>query len=285
MTLIINLSVQSGGDSGTPNPIVAKAIKDALQTGAIVVAAAGNCGPNEGTMSRYALVEGVISIGSANWTGTSLSEFSSRGVSGSPDSGPTLVAPGEDLIGKWLPKPKSPEQIERDERHINYATLRRQTGHDHSGRDLDRIRARYTVMSGTSQACAYVSGLIGRFISLRKAQGQTHDRPQVLEFFRRAARKINGTGDHEQGLGFVSIETIEEYLRTVQPTDDFWGNRAVGVDSAWRNAKGEGVVLALLDTGKPDQAKVVDAKDFTNSLTGVQDVNGHATHICGIIFG
>jgi subtilisin family serine protease len=79
-----------------------------------------------------------------------------------------------------------------------------------------------------------------------------------------------------------------EVLDTVQPTADgvAWGVKAVGADTS--PFSGDGVVVAVLDTGidasHPAFAGVdIIQKDFTGE--GNRDENGHGTHCAGTVFG
>jgi subtilisin family serine protease len=58
------------------------------------------------------------------------------------------------------------------------------------------------------------------------------------------------------------------------------------VPKQWVKTKGEGVRIGILDTGLPNHrdlnGKVIIAKNFTNSPV-VDDLDGHSTHVCGII--
>lgn len=67
-----------------------------------------------------------------------------------------------------------------------------------------------------------------------------------------------------------------------------WGVTLLGVDKLWKETEGEGIRVAVLDTGctltHPDlRDAVVDAKDFTDSRFGPNDANGHGTHCAGIV--
>ncbi|MCB0629048.1 MAG: S8 family peptidase [Saprospiraceae bacterium] len=67
-----------------------------------------------------------------------------------------------------------------------------------------------------------------------------------------------------------------------------WGVELVGVPNFWRYTKGKGIKVAVLDTGvaykHPDlEGAIFEMKDFTNSPSGVGDINGHGTHCAGII--
>lgn len=67
-----------------------------------------------------------------------------------------------------------------------------------------------------------------------------------------------------------------------------WGLQAMGVPDIWKETQGEGVKVAVLDTGvatkHPDlQSAIIKTKDFTGE--GVEDGNGHGTHCSGIVLG
>jgi len=67
-----------------------------------------------------------------------------------------------------------------------------------------------------------------------------------------------------------------------------WGIKVVGIPEFWKTTKGDGVKVAVLDTGiavnHPDLKDAIDdLQDFTNSVSGPADVHGHGTHIAGTI--
>lgn len=69
-----------------------------------------------------------------------------------------------------------------------------------------------------------------------------------------------------------------------------WGLKLLNIPSLWRITEGEGVKVAILDTGvslnHPDLTGSVPAgnfKDFTNSPHGIADQQGHGTHCAGIV--
>lgn len=72
-----------------------------------------------------------------------------------------------------------------------------------------------------------------------------------------------------------------------------WGQKAQRLPEAWKRTKGEGVKVAVLDTGLDRQhaetgdlaGAVEAAEDFTNSRQGWHDgrADGHGTHVAGII--
>lgn len=67
-----------------------------------------------------------------------------------------------------------------------------------------------------------------------------------------------------------------------------WGMTSFGIPAVWSKSRGEGVKVAVLDTGAalnhPDLRDQVDeAKDFSKSDNGPEDSNGHGTHCAGIV--
>jgi len=67
-----------------------------------------------------------------------------------------------------------------------------------------------------------------------------------------------------------------------------WGLALNGVPALWKETEGEGVVVAVLDTGidrdHPDlREAILDARDFSGSRNGPIDGNGHGSHVAGTI--
>lgn len=66
-----------------------------------------------------------------------------------------------------------------------------------------------------------------------------------------------------------------------------WGVKLLGVPDLWKQTRGKGIKVAVLDTGAPDHPDVASAvilsKDFTGSRFGMADKNGHGTHCASII--
>jgi subtilisin family serine protease len=80
---------------------------------------------------------------------------------------------------------------------------------------------------------------------------------------------------------------VEHTLAALAETVD-WGLSLLGVPEAWRISRGDGVTVAVLDTGidedHPDFGEaVVAARDFTGSRHGPIDRHGHGTHVAGTI--
>jgi serine protease len=88
------------------------------------------------------------------------------------------------------------------------------------------------------------------------------------------------------------IEPDYIYSTFMTPNDpDYgkqWNMRSINVESAWDGTKGNGVTVAVIDTGispVPDLAKTTFARgyDFVNDRVEATDDNGHGTHVAGTI--
>ena len=91
------------------------------------------------------------------------------------------------------------------------------------------------------------------------------------------------------------VEYIEpNYVYSVFKTPDDpkyskqWNLRSINVEQAWDETTGEGVTVAVIDTGVsqvPDlkQTEFVEGYDFVNDRSNAGDDNGHGTHVAGTI--
>ena len=67
-----------------------------------------------------------------------------------------------------------------------------------------------------------------------------------------------------------------------------WNLRDLNIETAWEKTKGEGVIVAVIDTGVSQVddlkgTKFVKGYDFVNDRENAADDNGHGTHVAGTI--
>jgi serine protease len=88
------------------------------------------------------------------------------------------------------------------------------------------------------------------------------------------------------------IEANYQYHALTAPNDpDYtkqWNFRNINVEQAWDETRGDGITVAVIDTGVsqvPDLklTKFVAGYDFVNDKADASDDNGHGTHVAGTI--
>ena len=152
---VVNCSWGTQGwfDPDDPVNVATRMLHDA---GISVVFAAGNHGPAPDSLNPYSVAPWVIGVGAVNGEG-GLSTFSSRGIFEELIYHPTLVAPGEGIVGARA------GLIE----HVGgVAGVADPT----SGESVPAAYAvHYTVSSGTSFAAPHVAGIVARMLELDPA--------------------------------------------------------------------------------------------------------------------
>ncbi len=102
---------------------------------------------------------------------------------------------------------------------------------------------------------------------------QVQDRPDVLAVEIDAPRQLT---------------SLPAQLSAADPgRDEQWALDRLQAESAWASSTGEGVTVAVIDSGvapHPDLAGLfVPGRDFVEGSDGRRDPNGHGTHVAGII--
>ncbi len=143
-----------------------------------------------------------------------------------------------------------------------------------------------------------------RWDDILATHGAELERPMLVDGF--AVVTVPDDRREEIGEALAAsgvIRTVEEvtyrYPAAI-PNDDLWidqwNMRLISADNAWDTTQGEGVIVAIIDTGvayenfgdfkqAPDLAGAtfVDPYDFYNDDPHANDDNGHGTHVAGTI--
>ena len=179
---VISNSWGTTGSFSADDPINV-ASQAAHDAGLVVVFAAGNAGPTTDTLNPYCVAPWVICVAAGAKDGTTLADFSSRGIPGDALYHPTITAPG-----------------------VNIAAARATTGiviNTFFAVDLARLgtdAAWYAVASGTSMATPHVSGTAA--LMLEANPGLTPD--QVKALLESSATPMSGYALYEVGAGYLN---------------------------------------------------------------------------------
>jgi subtilisin family serine protease len=203
---------------------IERALVTAADHGILCVVAAGNDGPDLGSINRPAGIEEVLAIGAIN-SASEVTHQSSRGpyytlrslrrggerrldLATDRDYGyrkkPDVVAPGEEITG---PRAQHGTIIDRDML-------------------LDRTdpSCAYVRFGGTSHATAVVSGMAAAFLHLVRDRGidlGPNRSATLRRLFRLSARKLPRGQEEEYGHGLVIWPVLTETLRDFVTDDDF----------------------------------------------------------------
>ncbi|MEQ1504557.1 MAG: S8 family serine peptidase [Myxococcota bacterium] len=87
------------------------------------------------------------------------------------------------------------------------------------------------------------------------------------------------------------VEPVSEVRNAGAPNDPYWQYQwhmqNIKVDKAWEITQGEGVVVAVVDTGVSANEdgffKLLKGKDFVDGDNAPDDENGHGSHVAGTI--
>ncbi|SFS66999.1 S8 family peptidase [Marininema halotolerans] len=145
---VISLSLGSRSMTNYEDDPVSQIVERAWEHGIVVVAAAGNDGPDSGTISSPGNHPRIITVGATddhgepNGTKQTIASFSSRGPTLDGISKPDIVAPGTDIVSLRVKRcyidKMSPET---------------------------RVGEHYCTLSGTSMATPIVAGLVALLIT------------------------------------------------------------------------------------------------------------------------
>lgn len=145
---------------------VPRALQAAAELGLIAVVAVGNEGEHApGYVNPWSMSPSVISVGAWDHRAGTVWSGSSTGRPDIPESWPTVVAPGVDVIGPWTsarPKPDSRRTYDESNAHFRSSVPKDDWG-------------KYTMMTGTSQATAIVSGAAAQILRFLNGLIEEHE--------------------------------------------------------------------------------------------------------------
>ncbi len=195
-TKVINLSIGSPANNSCRNDPLCKAVVEAMNRGIIVVAAAGNSGPNNGTILSPGINPNVITVGASNDNRTidisddTIASFSSRGPTIEGISKPDLVAPG-----------------------VNINSL--------SNIKLDGYRN----SSGTSMATPFISGTVALILEKNKNLSPREVKRKLMD----SCVNLNDSKE-SQGAGLVDLEKLF-YVENREKKENIIGKKPIEKDN------------------------------------------------------
>jgi len=181
---IINLSVGSKAVSSYKDDLLCETLEKAWEKGIVVCAAAGNEGPENGTISSPGIDPRIITVGACDDKNTlsrrddKIASFSSRGLTIDGLSKPDVVCPGTDIVSLRAPKSYFDKQIKES-----------------------RVADSYTSMSGTSMATPICSGIVALILEAKPSLS-----PDEVKKLLTATSWNMGFSRNAQGAGCPDLE-------------------------------------------------------------------------------
>lgn len=128
--------------------------------------------------------------------------------------------------------------------------------------------------------------------SLRRSQRQNTEYIEPNYIY-----SIGYSTDFQNGVLYDAVPPAKKisnnsFFSSSIPNDPLYGQqwnlRSINVETAWNETHGEGVTVAVIDTGVsqvPDlkDTEFVEGYDFVNNRTEASDDNGHGTHVAGTV--
>jgi serine protease AprX len=182
---VLNMSLGDFATKSYRQDPWAQAAEKAVKAGLAVVVAAGNEGPDAGTISTPGIDPNLITVGAVDDRKTltqeddSMAPFSSRGPTSTDNlTKPDILAPG---VSIWGPlSPKSTMDVP----------------------ELPHKEDKYFAISGTSMATPMIAGLTA--LLLQANPNLTH--AQIKDILQNTARKLPKEDVNSQGYGMVNPE-------------------------------------------------------------------------------
>lgn len=144
---VMSLSLGSPASEKVENDPLARVVQQAWSNGLVVVAAAGNTGPESGTISSPGVVPEILTVGASDDQNTAdrsddaVANFSSRGPTPKGVTKPDVVAPGTNIVSL----------------RVKGSYLDKMAGED-------AVDDTYMSLSGTSMATPIVAGITAQLL-------------------------------------------------------------------------------------------------------------------------
>lgn len=197
---IINLSLGSDAYQSHRDDPLCQAVQKAWASGMVVCAAAGNSGPEKGTINSPGIEPMIITVGASNDRHTpdpgknSVADFSSRGPTIDELAKPDLVAPGVEIV-----------------------SLRASRSFLDKTSKEARVGKRYLSLSGTSMATPVCAGVAAQLL-----QADSSLSPEKLKtVLMNNATKIPGAHRYSQGAGIIDAEKAAAVLTIKVPEKSY----------------------------------------------------------------
>lgn len=181
---VVSLSLGGNYEEDTPEAISYHDVfHDLVNDGVIPVVAAGNSGPDPGTVNAPGCLPDVLTIGASNPMDGSIAEFSSRGPTRWGGVKPDFVFPGVNV-------------------HSAAVGLLDAAG--------DQKKNRYSPLSGTSMATPHAAGLIAAMAQLYKHHNLTLNVDEI----KRLGQELGSRKSNSDGWGELTWGMVEYWLET-----------------------------------------------------------------------
>ncbi|MEW6661372.1 MAG: S8 family peptidase [Bacillota bacterium] len=181
---VLNLSLGSEAADSYVNDPVCQAVEKAWQAGIVVCAAAGNSGPEAGTINSPGIDPVVITVGAlddrntTSLEGSLVADFSSRGPTIDGLVKPDLLSPGVNIISLRSPGSKLDKTNKQS-----------------------RVNKWYASLSGTSMATPVCAGAVAQLLQSNPALTPDQVKARLVE----SAIKLEDLAPNVQGAGILHV--------------------------------------------------------------------------------